>query len=156
MVEMRCQVPLLIVDAYWDHRGQALCPAATGISHHIGPNGDIEFCPPVQFADANIADSGDLEEIIASSLLLKELRQFATATTRGCILRHPAPCAIFCNNKMPATAADATQPWPSWRQWGDWCCHHLPARKSRKNIGPIAWLKNMVFWLWRLWLETKS
>ena len=47
---MRAKKPIVIVDAYYDGEGKALCPAATGISHHINPWGDIEPCPIVQFA----------------------------------------------------------------------------------------------------------
>ncbi len=37
IVEMRAKLPIAIVDAYWDDKGEALCPMATGVSHHIGP-----------------------------------------------------------------------------------------------------------------------
>ena len=50
IVQMRSRLPIAIVDAYWDDKGEALCPMATGISHHIGPCGDIEPCPIIQFA----------------------------------------------------------------------------------------------------------
>jgi len=42
IVEMRGRLPSAIIDAYYDHDGRALCPMATGISHHISPGGDIE------------------------------------------------------------------------------------------------------------------
>src|SRR6516165_872206 len=45
VVNMRAKKPIIIIDAYYDGEGQALCPAATGISHHINPWGDIEPCP---------------------------------------------------------------------------------------------------------------
>ena len=35
VVEMRAKKPIGIIVAYYDHEGQAVCPAATGISHHI-------------------------------------------------------------------------------------------------------------------------
>ena len=54
VVEMRAQKPIIIVDAYYDGEGRALCPAATGISHHINPWGDIEPCPIVQFTKESI------------------------------------------------------------------------------------------------------
>ncbi len=37
VVEMRVKKPIVLVDAYYQYDGQALCPAATGISHHISP-----------------------------------------------------------------------------------------------------------------------
>src|SRR5262245_21741781 len=60
VVEMRAQKPIVIIDAYYDGEGQALCPAATGITHHINPWGDIEPCPIVQFTRESIhPDRGD-------------------------------------------------------------------------------------------------
>jgi hypothetical protein len=37
VVEMRAKKPIVIIDAYFDGEGQALCPAATGITNHINP-----------------------------------------------------------------------------------------------------------------------
>src|SRR5256714_1135469 len=54
IVEMRAKMPIAIVDAYWDDKGEALCPMATGVSHHISPYGDIEPCPIIQFAKESI------------------------------------------------------------------------------------------------------
>jgi MoaA/NifB/PqqE/SkfB family radical SAM enzyme len=56
VVDIRAEKPIGVIDAYYDHQGQALCPAATGISHHIGPWGDVEPCPIVQFATESIED----------------------------------------------------------------------------------------------------
>ena len=42
IVEMRSKVPIAMIDAYYDHQGQALCPMSTGISHHVGPSGGID------------------------------------------------------------------------------------------------------------------
>ncbi len=86
LVEIRGRVPLIIVDAYWDAEGRALCPAATGISHHIGPWGDIEPCPPIQFARENARDSDDAVRLIERSAFLDLFRRFAASRTRGCVL----------------------------------------------------------------------
>lgn len=90
VVEMRAKKPIIIVDAYYDGEGQALCPAATGISHHINPWGDIEPCPIVQFTKESIhaseADSRSLKEKFLRSEFLKDFRELAQATTRGCIV----------------------------------------------------------------------
>src|SRR5947208_1649048 len=59
VVEMRAKKPIVIIDAYFDGEGQALCPAATGISHHINPWGDIEPCPIVQFTRESIHAAAD-------------------------------------------------------------------------------------------------
>jgi MoaA/NifB/PqqE/SkfB family radical SAM enzyme len=86
LVESRRRAPLLVVDAYWDQDGAALCPAATGISHHISPDGFVEPCPPVQLAAERIGDGTDLFERVAGSRFLRDFRELAARTTRGCIL----------------------------------------------------------------------
>lgn len=86
-VEMRKRKPIGIIDAYWDDQGQALCPAAIGLSHHISPVGDIEPCPIIQFAGAKITDNdGDIFKTITEADYLREFRKLAAATTRGCIV----------------------------------------------------------------------
>ena len=86
-VEMRTKKPLGFIDAYWDHEGRALCPAATGISHHVSPWGDIEPCPIVQFAREKIDDNGgDIYRTLVDSELLRDFRATAAGATRGCVV----------------------------------------------------------------------
>ncbi|MEQ8836401.1 MAG: radical SAM/SPASM domain-containing protein, partial [Lacipirellulaceae bacterium] len=86
VVEMRVKKPIAIVDAYYDGEGQALCPAATGFTHHISPWGAIEPCPIVQFAKESIYDSQPLAETFNNSQYLKDFRELAASQTRGCIV----------------------------------------------------------------------
>ncbi len=87
VVDMRNRKPIAIVDAYYDDRGEALCPAATGISHHISPFGDVEPCPIIQFANESIRDNrGDLFKTMTESPLLRDFRRTAAGATRGCIV----------------------------------------------------------------------
>lgn len=86
IVQMRARLPLAIVDAYWDDRGEALCPMATGVSHHIGPGGDIEPCPVLQFATATVTDGPSLYKTMTQSAFLRDFRETAARTTRGCIV----------------------------------------------------------------------
>jgi MoaA/NifB/PqqE/SkfB family radical SAM enzyme len=90
VVEMRAKKPIIIIDAYYDGEGQALCPAATGISHHINPWGGIEPCPIVQFTKESIhateADGRSLREKFLQSDFLRDFRTLAQSTTRGCIV----------------------------------------------------------------------
>jgi MoaA/NifB/PqqE/SkfB family radical SAM enzyme len=90
VVEMRARKPIIIVDAYHDGEGKALCPAATGITHHINPWGDIEPCPIVQFTRESIhatqADPRPLREKFLHSEFLRDFRALAQQTTRGCIV----------------------------------------------------------------------
>jgi len=85
VVDMRAKLPLPIIDAYYDGEGQALCPMATGISHHVSPSGAIEPCPIIQFATENISD-GDIYETMTQSKFLRDFRQVAARNTRGCIV----------------------------------------------------------------------
>ena len=86
VVSMRARLPLALVDAYWDDRGEALCPMATGISHHVNPWGDIEPCPIIQFATDSIDDGRDVFEVLNGSPFIREMRETAARTTRGCIV----------------------------------------------------------------------
>jgi MoaA/NifB/PqqE/SkfB family radical SAM enzyme len=90
VVEMRAKKPIIIVDAYFDGEGRALCPAATGITHHINPWGGIEPCPIIQFNKESIhdtaADRRPLGEKILHSAFLADFRRLAQQTTRGCIV----------------------------------------------------------------------
>ncbi len=86
IVQLRAQLPIGILDAYWDDQGVALCPMVTGISHHIGPSGDIEPCPIIQFARETIHDQGSLFELMTQSKFLDDFRKTAAAATRGCVL----------------------------------------------------------------------
>ena len=94
VVEMRAKKPIVVIDAYHDGEGKALCPAATGISHHINPWGDIEPCPIVQFSTESIHDGKDggdkprrsLKDKFLKSAFLADFRKLAAETTRGCIV----------------------------------------------------------------------
>jgi MoaA/NifB/PqqE/SkfB family radical SAM enzyme len=86
VVDIRASKPIGVIDAYYDHLGQALCPAATGLSHHISPWGDIEPCPIVQFATDSIHSEGALKDKFIGSEFLQDFRQVAAEATRGCIV----------------------------------------------------------------------
>jgi MoaA/NifB/PqqE/SkfB family radical SAM enzyme len=90
VVRIRAEKPIIVVDAYFDGEGRALCPAATGISHHINPWGDIEPCPIVQFSKESIhskgGDARSLRRKFTQSAFLREFRELSQHTTRGCIV----------------------------------------------------------------------
>ena len=90
IVEQRKDAPLILIDTYWDDKGKAMCPGATGMSHHISPSGALEFCPPVQMAtDFLNEDASNLAEVCNSAFLAR-MRSEIAAITRGCILMdHP-------------------------------------------------------------------
>jgi hypothetical protein len=86
IVEMRAKMPIGIVDAYYDGGGNALCPMSTGISHHVGPKGDIEPCPIIQFATENIRDPRGVYATVRDSAFLKDFRELSAEHTRGCVV----------------------------------------------------------------------
>lgn len=117
VVEMRAKKPIAIIDAYYDGQGQALCPAATGISHHINPWGDIEPCPIVQFSTEAIHsdsprhghDDRHLRDKFRQSAFLADFRQLAQSTTRGCIVLERPDLLRTLVQKHNATDSTARQ-----------------------------------------------
>ncbi len=80
MVDIRLKAPLVVVDAYWNHKGEALCPAATGI----------------EFAKDAVGDGTDLCKTISRSEFLAQFRSLCCKTTQGCIImENPAKLAEF-------------------------------------------------------------
>jgi len=86
VVETRAKKPIVMIDAYHDGDGNALCPAATGFTHHISPWGDIEPCPIIQFSKESIYDDRPLKEVFNESEFLTDFRKVAAESTRGCII----------------------------------------------------------------------
>jgi MoaA/NifB/PqqE/SkfB family radical SAM enzyme len=97
IVEQRRKAKIVIVDAYWDAHGRAVCPGAMGISHHIAPNGAVEFCPVIQFTRDFLDENGaNLENIFQKDKFLSELREFSAQAGRNCILMDsPQELAAF-------------------------------------------------------------
>ncbi|MEM9702584.1 MAG: radical SAM protein, partial [Planctomycetota bacterium] len=95
VVDARATKPIGVVDAYHDADGKALCPAATGLTHHVNPWGGVEPCPIIQFATESIHDKETrtgaedlrpLREKVMNSPFLYDFRKLARETTRGCIV----------------------------------------------------------------------
>lgn len=85
MVDARSEFDIAIIDAYWDQDGNGLCPAASGLSHHINASGFIEPCPVIQFATDNVSDK-PLENIYKESFFLDEIKKEIPKKTSGCII----------------------------------------------------------------------
>lgn len=107
IVEQRKDAPLFIIETYWDDKGNALCPGATGMSHHISPSGAVEFCPPIQMAKDFInADGSNLAGLFEQSAFLAEFRKMTAGSSRGCILlEDPGKMVEFLEKHQ---AADGT------------------------------------------------
>ncbi len=107
VVNIRAKKPIGVIDAYFDHAGQALCPAATGISHHINPWGDVEPCPIVQFAKESIHDERPIHKTFIESEFLRDFRDLAATSTRGCIVLERPDLLQRLMNKHGAKDATA-------------------------------------------------
>jgi MoaA/NifB/PqqE/SkfB family radical SAM enzyme len=85
LVEARTKYKIVIIDAYWDQNGKGLCPAASGLSHHINASGDIEPCPVIQFATHSVTD-GPLEDSYRNSAFLADFKTEIPKLTNGCVV----------------------------------------------------------------------
>jgi hypothetical protein len=74
-----------------------MCPAATGMSHHISPSGAVEFCPPMQMAKEWLnEDASNLTDIFNNSQFLADFRKVTAEGSRGCIImEHPQRMVEF-------------------------------------------------------------
>jgi hypothetical protein len=137
MVDMRSKHPLMIVDAYWDHLGRALCPAATGIGHHISPEGYIEPCPPIQLAGENVGDGSNLFETVTQSKFLAGFRELATSSTRGCIImEHPEKLDELRKTLGAADSSGRGKMPEELAAMLPCCSHHVPGKEiPEKNWG---------------------
>jgi MoaA/NifB/PqqE/SkfB family radical SAM enzyme len=144
VVEMRTKKPIIIVDAYHDGEGKALCPAATGITHHINPWGGVEPCPIIQFTRESIHDSAEddrpLREKILHSAFLRDFRQLAASTTRGCIVLERPDLLKQLVEKHGARDATA-------RQTALAELEHMQTRTSQYNPGNEVPEKS---WMYRI------
>ena len=146
LVQVRSRVPLMVVDAYWDENGRAFCPAAAGLSHHVGPGGDVEACPPIQFATTNVKDFPDTADAFEQSELLSRFRTAATELSRGCILlEHPGALLRLADETRAKSTSGrhsgrrelaAMQPLPS---------HHFPGKEIPETNAFYRFAKRHVF-----------
>ncbi len=140
VVEMRARKPIVFVDAYYDHAGQALCPAATGISHHINPWGGIEPCPIVQFVTDSIHDESKTLVEKFESPFLKDFRELARDTTRGCIvLERPD---LLANLVTKHSAKDGTVRGTAMAELND-----MQVRPSQYNPEGAVPEKSWAYWI---------
>ncbi|VGO17513.1 Sporulation killing factor maturation protein SkfB [Pontiella desulfatans] len=130
MVDVRRKAPIMVVDAYWDDQGAALCPAAVGIANHISPDGYIEPCPPLQFAKDNIGDGTGLYDIFNNSEFLAKFRSMCTATTQGCIImEHPGKLAEFIESEDATDSSGRGTLLQELGCMGSCGSHHQPGKE---------------------------
>ena len=128
LVEQRRTAKIVILDAYWDAEGHAQCPGAMGLSHHISPNGAVEFCPIMQAAGGHLnADASNLEAIFQQETLLAGRRKFSASQGRDCMVIH-SPHELLDNLKANS-AEDSSGRDGFFRELAErtpMCCHNVP------------------------------
>ncbi len=136
VVEMRAKKPIVIVDAYYDGEGQALCPAATGFTHHISPWGDIEPCPIIQFAKESIHDERPLKEVfqrVGVPPRLPRDRRRAHARLHRARAARPAGSSSPQRHGARDTTARHAAVGRTRTRWTSAPASTTPARKSPKS-----------------------
>jgi MoaA/NifB/PqqE/SkfB family radical SAM enzyme len=147
VVEMRNRKPIIIVDAYYDGDGYALCPAVTGFTHHVSPWGDVEPCPVIQIAKDSIYDSRPLSQVIGESAFLRDFRETAATYTRGCIVLERPDLLLELAKRHGARDTTA-------RQTVFAELETMQARASQFNPGHEVAEKNWIYRIFkRLWFN---
>ena len=147
VVEMRNKKPIIIIDAYYDGDGYALCPAATGFTHHVSPWGDIEPCPVIQIAKDSIYDQRPLREVLGHSEFLRDFRETAATYTRGCIVLERPDLLLQLAQKHGAKDTTARQ--TALAELGA-----MQSRASQFNPGNEVPEKNWIYRIFkRLWFN---
>jgi len=130
IVDIRTKAPIIVVDAYWDDMGRALCPAAVGIANHVGPGGNIEPCPPIQFSADNVGNGTGLYSKISKSRFLIDFREFASKTTRGCVLMDaPGKLKQFMEQEGAEDSSGRSQALAELSRMRPVCSHDMPGRE---------------------------
>ena len=126
LVEQRRRVRSgVIVDTYWDERGNACCPTAAGLSIHVAATGDVEPCPPVQCADCRITMHNDTVAAVEGSALLRDFQAEVHKVTSGCVLMtHPQELLRFAARHNAKDTSGRSRFFDELSQRPVCTCHH--------------------------------
>ncbi|MDR1756340.1 MAG: radical SAM protein [Culturomica sp.] len=129
--EQRKDAPLFIIETYWDDKGNALCPGATGMSHHISPSGALEFCPPIQMAKEFLNEEGsNLAELFENSHFLADFRKMTAESSRGCILlENPQKLRAFLEQHGAIDTTSRRTVWEEYQKMTPLAGHNLPGNE---------------------------
>ncbi|NLS95218.1 MAG: radical SAM protein [Planctomycetaceae bacterium] len=146
LLGLRRRHPIILIDTYWNARGEAVCPAAKGLGFHIGPGGTIEPCPPMSFACETVRDhEGDLFRTINESRLLGGFQKFVDERTRGCvILEYPDELAAY----LKSHGAEDTSGRDAYGELSastPRSSHHLPGEEIPEDYWVYRFLKKQLF-----------
>jgi len=147
LVDERMNAPVALIDVYWDDKGQAICPGATGMSHHVSPSGALEFCPVIQMAtDFLNVDASNLTGLYADSQFLADMRRKIAQTTRGCIImENPQLMAdIIRGHDARETTSRATA-MAEYEQMAHVPGHDMGDDAIPEKSSPYRWLKKHYF-----------
>lgn len=147
IVEQRRNAPVVIIDTYWDDEGKAMCPAATGMSHHIGPSGALEFCPPLQLAREFVnADGSDTYNKFRDSTFLEDLRKMTAEVSRGCILlEDPQRLAAFLREHEAVETTSRGTVLQEYDKMYPVAGHDMRDEAILEKSVPYRWLKRNYF-----------
>ena len=133
---------------------------ATGVSHHIGPSGDIEPCPIIQFATrdrfttigSHLRDDDQARRFLAISAQTAARRPEAASSWNG-----PTWCATWCRSTGRTTRRSAERPWRSSRAMTPRHSQHMPGQESAgRALGLSLRQETLVLWLRRLYLKDSN
>ena len=147
LVHERMNAPVALIDVYWDEEGRAICPGATGMSHHISPSGAIEFCPVIQMATDFInSDASNMTELYAKSQFLTDMRHRIAQSTRGCIIMdNPQQMAEMIKEydaKETTTRGTAME---EYARMTSIPSHNMNTNLIPEQSRPYRWLKRNYF-----------
>lgn len=147
LVKERRTAPVVLIDTYWDDKGVAMCPAATGMSHHIGPSGGIEFCPPLQMAHEYInAQGSNAAQLFKESQLMADLRVMTAEQSRGCILmENPNHLALFLREREVSDTTSRQSVMDEYSTLPKVPCHDMGEEAIPEQSAPYRWLKKNYF-----------
>ena len=146
LLRLRRKHPIIVIDTYWNAKGEAVCPAALGMGFHIGPGGHIEPCPPLSFARETIRDNdGDLYKTINSSEFLRGFQEFVQSRTKGCvILEYPRELVEYFR-ESGAEDTSGRDAFSEMAAGTPRTSHHLEGEEIPEDYWVYRFLKNQLF-----------
>lgn len=147
LVRERMDAPVVLVDVYWDEAGRAICPGATGMSHHVSPSGALEFCPVIQMAtDFLCADASNMTELYAQSRFLAGMRHQIAQNTRGCIIMdNPQLMVRILLGYQPQETTTRGTAMQEYREMTSVPSHDMEPDPIPEQSRPYRWLKRHYF-----------